>query len=65
MTLNYEEKMYDVTVWTGVSEKISFILTDNGTIHYGRACFAFGDVNTVKDIVRLIESWEDYQNGEF
>ena len=63
--IEYEEKMYDVTVWTGVSEKISFILTDNGTVHYGRAYFAFDDVSTVEDIVRLIESWEDYQNGEF
>lgn len=58
--IEYDEKMYDVTVWISESEKKSFILTDTGTIHYGKAYFAFDDVSTVENVVQLIENWRAY-----
>lgn len=55
--IRYQENMYDVTVWLTASEKLSFVLTDDGTLYDRALSYALQDAQTTDRLLQLMQTW--------
>lgn len=63
-TIQYSEKMYNLSIWTNDDNIISLVITDDGDLYYNHTIFSLGEKSRIINMANLLIYWQMNVSGQ-